>query len=148
MEQKTYLSSWALITSLWPDWCPNDVTAMLCADRWGQLDQAKLQDCAGLHKMEASGGFKEPKIHRIMELYAERTIKPYNEQLNTERRELHTGPSTAEIAEWDKWAEDVLANVTEGELVLARELAPCDTPRILAIAVDMIRNKPKHGVRK
>lgn len=146
MDKPTYLQTWSLITSLWPDWCPNDATARLCAERWGEIHQDKLQEAAKLHKMEASGQYKEPKVHRIMEIYAQRTSQAWNVSEPVKQEWKGVGPTPSEYAEWDRWAEDVLSNVTDDELEQANQIYAASSTRVLACAVDYIR-KRKAGIR-
>lgn len=143
IPQPTYLQTWALITSLWPDWCPNDATARLCAERWSQIRQDHLQAAAKLHKMEAAGQYKEPKVHRIMDIYAQRTTQDWGPDGTSQPKSDWKTPeiTPAEIAEWDRWAEDVLADVTEEEIAEARKICSVEKPRLLACAVDVIRKR-------
>jgi hypothetical protein len=146
MEDKpSYASTWALIRNLWDTWEPNDTISSLCLQRWGQLHQDILQECVRLHKMEASGQYREPKVHRIMDLYAERTTKEYT-HTRTMEAIVDRGPSQAELDDWDKWAEDVLADVTDDEIRRASErltfIGKLNNKRILAVAVDFVRSNP------
>jgi hypothetical protein len=141
MDKPTYLQTWSLITSLWNEWCPNDATARLCAERWSELHQDKLQDAAKLHKMEASGQYKEPKIHRIMEIYSSRTTQAWATSEPAKQEWSCDGPTPHELAEWDRWADDILADVSEEELKAAQEIAPVSGKRVLACAVDYIRKR-------
>lgn len=141
MDAPTYLSTWSLINSLWPEWHPNDATASLCAERWSSIRQDKLQEAVKLHKMEASGQYKEPKIHRIMEIYAARTASSFETSEPAREKWQVPEPTQQELDEWDRWAEDVLSDVTEDELEQAQKLVPASGNRMLACAVDYLRKK-------
>lgn len=142
MDKPSYLSTWSLITSLWSDWNPNDATARLCAERWGELHQDHLQEAAKLHKMEASGQYREPKIHRIMEIYASRTTTAWVGSEPAQREWKTDEITPSEEAEWDRWAEDVMSNVTDDELAEAATLVPANSRnRVMACAVDFVRNR-------
>lgn len=143
IQQPSYLQTWSLITSLWSEWCPNDATAKLCAERWSQLHQDHLQAAAKLHKMEASGQYKEPKIHRIMDIYAQRTSKDWGADGTSRPKEDWKTPEIPqhELDDWDRWADDVLSDVTEEELKEAQAICQFTKPRILACAVDFVRKR-------
>lgn len=140
-EAKTYQQSWAMIRNLWPDWEPNTTTINLCFERWNQLHQDQLQEAIKAHKWEAGGQYKEPKIHRIMEIYGQRTSKEWAVSVPGQREWKCEGPTQEELDEWDRWADDVLADVTEDELSEAHELIPSKNKRTLACAVDFVRKR-------
>jgi hypothetical protein len=147
-EQKTYTQSWAMLRNLWPDWEPNQTTINLCFERWSKIHQDHLQEAIKQHKWEAGGQYKEPKIHRIMDIYAMRTSKEWAVSEPGQNTWKCEGPTKEELEEWDRWADDVLADVTEEEVKEANALYPMKTKRFLAVAVDFIRKRkanPNHA---
>jgi len=138
-EPKTYQQSWAMIRNLWPDWEPNTTVVNLCFERWSKIHQDHLQEAIKQHKWEPGGQYKEPKIHRVMEIYAQRTSKEWAVSEAGQDIWKCEGPSPGELADWEKWAEDVMADVTEEELSKAMEICPVKSNRVLAVAVDYIR---------
>lgn len=108
----------------------------------GELHQDHLQEAAKLHKMEASGQYREPKIHRIMEIYASRTTTAWVGSEPAQREWKTDEITPSEEAEWDRWAEDVMSNVTDDELAEAATLVPANSRnRVMACAVDFVRNR-------
>lgn len=147
-EPKTYQQSWAMIRNLWPDWEPNTTVVNLCFERWSKIHQDHLQESIKQHKWEPGGQYKEPKIHRIMDIYAMRTSKEWAVSEPGQNTWKCEGPTKEELEEWDRWADDVLADVTEEEVKEANALYPMKTKRFLAVAVDFIRKRkanPNHA---
>lgn len=145
MEATSYAQTWALITSLWSEWCPNDHAASVYLDNLSSLDQHLLQRAVRQHKAEELGQYKEPKLFRLMQLCEEYKPKPVPVDRTSWKVQ---GPTPEEIKEWERWAEDVLSNVTEAELAEARTVcAAWQSPRLLAIVVDHVRSKRKAGAR-
>jgi hypothetical protein len=140
MEQATYAQNWALLTSLWSEWCPNDHAATLFLDNLSRLNQRALADAIRSHKAEELGGYKEPKLFRLVTLAKNLTPKPPEPE---HPRWKVNGPSEDEIAEWDRWAEDVLANVTDEELMEVRAFAKLENRRLLAVAVSLVRERAR-----
>lgn len=145
MEAFTYALNWALMTSLWSEWCPNDHAASVYLDNLSRLDQNLLQRAIRQHKAEELGQYKEPKLFRLVQLCDQFQPKPEPKDRTSWKVE---GPSADEIKEWERWAEDVLSDVTEDELAEARKVcASWQSPRLLAIVVDHVRSKRKVGAR-
>jgi hypothetical protein len=143
MEAITYAHNWALITSLWSEWNPNDHAASVYLDNLSGLDQHLLHRAVRQHKAEELGQYKEPKLFRLMQLCDQFKPKPVPVDRTSWKVQ---GPTTEEIEEWKRWAEDVLADVTEDELAEARKVcASWQSPRLLAIVVDHVRSKRKVG---
>lgn len=144
MEQVTYAQNWALLTSLWSEWCPNDHAATLFLDNLSRMNQSALADAIKAHKAEELGGYKEPKLFRLVTLTRNLSPKPPEP---AHPRWRVNGPTESEIAEWDRWAEDVLADVTDEELAEVRQFAKLENRRLLAVAVSLVRERAAEVVR-
>ena len=144
MEATSYAQTWALITSLWSEWCPNDHAASVYLDNLSSLDQHLLQRAVRQHKAEELGGYKEPKLFRLVTLT--RNLSPKPPEPAHPRWKVN-GPTESEIAEWDRWAEDVLADVTDEELAEVRQFAKLENRRLLAVAVSLVRERAAEVVR-
>jgi hypothetical protein len=134
-----------MILGLWPEWKPTPQTIKWLWDRWEGLYQDKLQDAIKQHRMEAAAEKAgRPVYNRINDLYIERTQQ--KQMLVQTRKVIDRAqpPTDAELAEWDRWAAEIMITATPEEIRLARQRFPfLNRERTLAIAVDFLRRKRK-----
>ena len=149
METITWIDNKKLMAELWPAWKPSQAEAGLMNRRWGELHQDKLRDCIEQHRLERDG---KPDLSTIHKAYCKIKGDPITSMegasdVSRTRRELSAcvPPSDQELAEWDAWANEVLATATPAEIDAVRQRMPVgETRRVLAIAVDYCRRNPLH----
>ena len=143
-DEATWPTNKILMTKLWPKWKPTPEQANLLNERWGQLKQDILRECIRNNAMQSR---REPHIAAIHRAYCKATAVPANaaesHEVERTRRSLSDcqRPSEDHYAEWDAWANELLANATREEIAEVTErlgVKPA-TNRILAVMVEYAR---------
>ena len=140
-----FLETKRLMHSLWPKWKADEEVGRLLNERWAHLHQDKLRECIRNHRFVRE---VKPDITAIHAAYCKVTgesaasTEAAAEIARTRRESFAVaGPSPAELEDWGRWAEDILATASEQEIVAARERTGITgaNRRILAVAVDHCR---------
>lgn len=147
-DQVTWNDNKKMMAALWPRWKPTPEQGALINERWGSLHQDKLRDCI---REDAMRSRTRPNIPAIHNAYcrvtgAERVQDNAATEVQRTREAIKScQPQTPEeLAEWEAWAEAVLATATPDELKRVPERLGINpqTKRVLAIAVDWVRRNP------
>lgn len=144
MDAITWQDNRALMGELWPRWRLEPPLSRLIDKKWGQLHQDKLRDCIEQHRLERD---TTPDISAIHKAYCKITGGQYEQDAQREvtrtRAEFVDGPSPQEIADWEAWAEVVLAKATPQEVAAAKEYYGLNVSsrRVLALLVDEWRRE-------
>ena len=148
-EQTTWNDNKVLMKNLWPNWKPTTELGTLLNARWCNLRQDKLRACIENNRMTSH---KEPNIAAIHKEYCKITgeenvqIAARTEVERTREVLKSCQPPTAEeYADWERWAEEVLATATPAELAAVPERLGINpnTKRVLAVAVNWCRENPE-----
>jgi hypothetical protein len=147
-DEITWPTNKRLMASLWPKWRPTDEQARLLNDRWGLLHQDTLRKCIEDNAMQSR---REPSVSAINRAYCKLTAPlvgastSTHDTERTRRDAAYVQPLTdSEVADWEAWAEDVLATATPAEIDAVRQRMPVgESRRVLAVAVDYCRRNPE-----
>lgn len=146
--ETTWIDNKKLMAALWPKWQPTPEQGALLNEKWGQLKQDKLRECI---RNDALKSIRNPNIPGIHKAYCAITgqeatqVAAQTEVQRTREAIKSCQPQTPEeLAEWEAWAEAVLATATTDELKRVPERLGINpqTRRVLAIAVDWVRRNP------
>jgi hypothetical protein len=145
MEVRTYPLNYAMMRELWPDWNATDASAGLFAERCADLNQRVLMDVIKRHRCEPAGQYKEPKIHRVLEMYGE-VMRESSVRAQFSSQVVSTDLTPEEAAELDIEADEIISTATDEEVRAARALYPInpDLPggkRMLAAALRRMRGR-------
>jgi hypothetical protein len=154
METITWNDNKILMAKLWPKWKPSPEEASILNRTWGSLHQDKLRDCIEQHRLKRDA---RPDISAIHKAYCA-IIPPAaevvgrSEVLTTRKNAIALqGPTEQEIADWQEWADRLVATVTPDEFAECRERLglmslQANTPsqrRLTAVAVEYCRKNPQ-----
>ena len=149
-DHEAFLETKKLMHRLWPKWKADEELAALLNGRWVHLDQDKLRECIRSHRFERN---TVPDVTAIHKAYCRITGANYAEVQSPKPRlyTVETGPNEQEIADWQSWADDLLATATATELANCRERLGLlslhtDTPsrrRLAAVAIEYCRKNPQ-----
>jgi hypothetical protein len=149
-DHEAFLETKKLMHRLWPKWKADDELASLLNSRWLHLDQDKLRECIRSHRFDRN---TIPDVTAIHKAYCRITGGNYADVPTPQPRRyaLEQGPTEQEVADWQQWADELVATATATELAHCRERLgllslQTDTPgqrRVTAIAVEYCRNNPQ-----
>ena len=148
-QPTTWNDNKVLMTKLWPKWKPTPEQGALLNEKWSQVKQDKLRDCI---RNDAMRSMRYPNIPAIHKEYCKITgeenvqIAARTEVERTRKVLKSCQPPTAEeYADWERWAEEVLATATPAELAAVPERLGINpnTKRVLAVAVNWCRENPE-----
>jgi hypothetical protein len=147
-EAITWNDNKKLMGSLWPRWKPTPEQGALINERWGSLHQDKLRDCIREDAMQSRSRPNIPAINRAYGRITGAARVQDNARTETTRtREALQSCQPIppkEIADWERWADEVLSTATPAELEAVKQRigVGCETRRVLAVAVDYCRANP------
>jgi phosphoserine aminotransferase len=98
----------------------------------------------GKTAVKQAGVYVDVNIAASSEAHGYREL-PARADWQLSRDAAYVQPLTdAEVADWDAWAEDVLATATPAEIDAVRQRMPVgESRRVLAVAVDYCRRNPE-----
>lgn len=146
MHQPTWEDNKRTLLSLWPRWKPTDAEAALINERWSKLHQDKLRTCIENNRLKRG---RVPDLAAIHREYCTVTGhgSPGQHQVERTRRYIEDtqGPTDAELAQWDREADAIMATASPEEIDAVQErlgISP-GSGRVLALMVEYCRQHPR-----
>lgn len=143
-QAPTWLENRAYMGELWPRWRLEPALSRLLDERWGGLLQDRLHECIKQHRMERDS---TPDVSAIHDAYCRMTGHGQEGRtaVKQTRRYLEEvrGPSEADLAAWDREADQILATATPEEIKEAKAHYGVDaqTRRVLSLMVQLRRDR-------
>jgi hypothetical protein len=153
MQTITWMDNRNLMGELWPKWMLEPELSRLLNERWGSLHQDKLRECIRQHRLERDTKPDIAAIHKAYCLIVPQAAEVVgrSEVLTTRKNAIALqGPTEREVADWQEWADRLVATVTSEEFAECRERLglmslQANTPsqrRLTAVAVEYCRKNP------